>query len=365
MTSRERMRAACYGEDHDRIPWCPEINAFFVDKHLTEAGKDPSKMRLPYVEANKLIGADALLGFTPYEQYYEDGIDDRTEETATDVVRTITTPVGTLESRTRKCPDAHTNFMYEPLIKTVADYKTFQYLIERTRLKPKYDELEETEKALGEDGIISLSGPATPLMDLIMVYMHVENTLIQMLEHEKEFDELCAVIHDFYKKVYKVVANAPTAVMVRPFEDTSMSLYSPATFMKHCFNQLKDYARIVHEGGKLFVPHMCGFLKQVLEHLPGTDLDGIEAVTPPPTGNTPIALAREKLGPEKILIGGLDPTEFSTCTTEDVRATVSETLESMKGDRRFMLSCEEISIRAKMESVLSVAELVKENGTLQ
>jgi uroporphyrinogen-III decarboxylase len=224
--------------------------------------------------------------------------------------------------------------------------------------------LEETEKILGEDGIISLTAPATPLMDLIMVYMHVENTLIQMLEHETEFDELCAVIHEFYKKVYKVVANAPTAIMVRPFEDTSMSLYSPATFMKHCFNQLKDYARIVHDGGKLFVPHMCGFLKQVLEYLPATDIDGIEAVTPPPTGNTPVTLARQKLGPDMILIGGLDPTEFSTRSVDDVKAIVSQVLDDMKGDGKFMLSCEEISVRANMESVLSVAGLVKEKGTL-
>jgi len=359
------MLAACYGDDHDRIPWCPEINAFFVEKHLKEAGLDPSKIPLPYVEANKLIGADTLLGCGCYQQSYQGSIEDRTVETETELVRTIATPVGTLTTKTKKSPEASTNFMYEPLIKTKEDYKVFQYVIEHTRVSEKYEQVERTEKALGDDGIISLTAPATPLMDLVMVYMHVENTLTQMLENEKEFDELCAVIHDFYKKVYRVVANAPSAVMVRPFEDTSMSLYSPAAFMKHCFNQLKDYAQIVHAGGKLFVPHMCGYLKQALELFPGTGLDGIEAVTPPPTGDTPVALAREKLGPEIIVIGGLDPTEFSTRTPSEVRQTVSETLESMKGDKKFMLGCEEISIMANMESVLSVAELVKEKGKLE
>lgn len=358
------MLAACYGKDHDRIPWCPEINAFFVEKHLRAAGKDPAKVPNAYVEANKLIGADTLLGFTPYKTNYEDGIEDKSEETSAEIIRTIRTPMGTLQTKSKKSLEASTNFMYEPLIKTKDDYKIFQYIIEHTKISDNYKELEKAEKILGEDGIISLGAPATPLMDLIMIYMHVENTLIQMLEHEMQFDELCAVIHEYYKKVYKFVADAPTAIMVRPFEDTSMSLYSPATFMKHCFNQLKDYARIVHKGGKLFVPHMCGLLKQVLDLLPGTEIDGIEAVTPPPTGNTPVALAREKLGPNIILIGGLDATRFSIHSPAEVRKEVTETLASMKGDKKFMLSCEEISVVAKMESVLSVAELVEEKGRI-
>ena len=364
MTSRQRMLAACLGKQHDRVPWCPEINAHFIDEHLREAGIDPSKVGNSYVEANKLIGADTLLGVAPYQQYCDDTVKDGTEETEKEIVRVISTPVGTLTQKTRKCPDARTDFMYAPLIKTKDDYGTFQYVLEHTKIRDRYADLEEAEKILGDDGIISLTAPATPLMDLIMLYMGVENTLVQMLEYEKEFDELCASIHEFYKKVFKVVAQAPSAIMVRPFEDTSTSLYSPAAFRKHCLGQLKDYADIIHKGDKLFVPHMCGFLKGVLDILPQADIDGIEAITPPPTGDTPISLAREKLGPDMILIGGLDPTELSTRTTQDMQEIISSVLDSMAGDRKFMLSCEEISVMANMKSVLSVERLVREKGAL-
>jgi len=364
MTSRQRMLAACFGEEHDRVPWCPEINAHFIDKHLREAGIDASKVPNSYVEANKLIGADTLLGFAPYEQYYDDTVEERTEDSEKEIVCVISTPVGSLTQKTRKCPDAATDFMYAPLIKTKDDYGTFQYVLEHTKIRDKYADLEEAEKVLGDDGIISLTAPATPLMDLIMLYMGVENTLIQMLEHGKEFDELCASIHEFYKKVFKVVAQAPCGVMVRPFEDTSTSLYSPAAFRKHCLGRLKEYADIVHKGGKLFVPHMCGFLKGVLDILPETDIDGIEAITPPPTGDTPIRLAREKLGPDMILIGGLDPTEFSTRATQDMQEIVSNVLDSMAGDGKFMLSCEEISVMADLKSVLVVEHIVGEKGAL-
>jgi len=71
---------------------------------------------------------------------------------------------------------------------------------------------------------------------------------------------------------------------------------------------------------------MCGFLKGVLTELRETGIDGIEAITPPPLGDTPIGLAREQLGPDVTLIGGLDPTQFVGATPDRTRKLIHEVL---------------------------------------
>ena len=359
MTSKERLTSALFGLETDRVAWAPELNAYFVEVQLKRAGKDPKKLANSYVEANKLIGSDTLLGGSAYKTEYTGGIEVSEERTNGELTRTIITPVGKLRSRSRFHEEAGTFFMYEPFVKGKEDYARYQYYIEHWKVVPQHRELEETIRVLGEDGIVSLNAPASPLMHFIMDDMGVENALFQIFDYEKELSELMDVMHEKFKEIYRVVANAPGAVVVRPFEDTSTTLTSPGMFEKYCLPRLIDYARILHDSGKMFVPHLCGHLKDVLGLLARANIDGIEALTPPPTGNTYPRVARAAL-PDAVLIGGIDATEFSTLSGPRVLAKVEEVLESMRGDRKFILGNEEISVRANFEAVLGVSRMLRE-----
>jgi len=87
------------------------------------------------------------------------------------------------------------------------------------------------------------------------------------------------------------------------------------------------------------------------------DLDGIEAITPPPLGNADLIEMRRRLG-DVWLIGGVDPSLYATATPEAMEQHVRNTLENMRGDRKFMLGHEEIPVAAKAENVQVVADLV-------
>jgi uroporphyrinogen-III decarboxylase len=89
-----------------------------------------------------------------------------------------------------------------------------------------------------------------------------------------------------------------------------------------------------------------------------TGLDGIEAVTPPPLGDCPIGLAREALGPEVTLIGGLDPTQFVGATPGKTRAMIQDYISQMGDGRRMVLGHEEIHIKADLESVRVIPDLL-------
>ena len=55
---------------------------------------------------------------------------------------------------------------------------------------------------------------------------------------------------------------------------------------------------------------MCGHVKNLLDQIKDTGLDGVHALTPPPTGDTPWELAMDVIGEDLIIIGVFDPTIF-------------------------------------------------------
>jgi uroporphyrinogen-III decarboxylase len=141
-------------------------------------------------------------------------------------------------------------------------------------------------------------------------------------------------------------------------EDTSQMLSSPEMFRKFIEKHLEDYAEVAHARGKLFLPHMCGHLKDMLPVLKDMSLDGIEAVTPPPTGNCPVKLARKVLGSRRVLIGGIDATRFALSPPDEFERTVAHVLAEMRDDPRFVLGNEEIQVSARWENIVTVNRLL-------
>jgi uroporphyrinogen-III decarboxylase len=194
-------------------------------------------------------------------------------------------------------------------------------------------------------------------MHLLMWVMDVQPTLMAMIDEEDKMSELLAAMHEKNKEYYRLAAAGPGRIL-RPMEDTSSMLTGPAMYARHCVPMLNDYARITHDAGKLFIPHMCGHLDGMLDVLKEVELDGIEAVTPPPLGNANLPRIREKLG-DIWIIGGVDPSRYASTDRQEIVSHVKTTLQQMRGDRKFMLGSEEIPLAAKMENVQAVAELVQ------
>jgi len=354
MTSRERLEAALRGEPADRRPWAPEINAALVEKLLADEPESP----LPYAAACRKIGADTLLSVEPVRSRYRT-VEVRREQEGSVTWTFYETPYGTLRTRDVPSPEAHTSYQTEHLINSAADFPAYRYLVEDREYTLDAEGVQQQIDLLGEEGIVSLNGPATPLLHLIMFDLRLPAVQYELADHEREFVALMDAMHERNKEVYRLAAQAPGG-MVRPFEDTSTTLISPAQYRRFCQPCLADYAAIVQAAGKQFVPHLCGLLKGVLPDLAATGLDGIEALTPPPTGDVPYELARQALGPEMLLIGGFDATQFAQRTPEEVRAMVQGILRQAQGDPRFVLGHEEISIRANLDCVYVVQEAIAE-----
>jgi hypothetical protein len=287
----------------------------------------------------------------------------RTTESIDDgvVTRVYETPRGVLTSRSRIIPDIGAEMEFEHMIKTADDLAAYRDLYEEAVYRPRYGFVRKRVEQMGDAGAISIFGPPTPLLDLIMFQIRLPLVHYLLADSPREMAALMEVMHRRNCEYYELAAAAPGEV-VRSFEDTSTTLISPDLYREWCLRQLQDYRDICHAHGKLFVPHMCGLLKGVLPELRDTGLDGIEAITPPPLGDTPIGLAREQLGREVTLIGGLDPTQFVGATPERTRELIHEVLAQIGDGRRFAVGHEEIHIRADFESVRVIPDILEEHS---
>ena len=356
------------GRTPDRLPWVPELNAGFIRKTVgaTRAGPNVSADAVEVegaageaedylaMEADcaRRIGADHLHRVKPVRVVRHRVTVEADAATGETVIRT---PVGDLRRRQQWDPDSGTVFTREHLIKGLGDFAAYRAMVEDETYEPDY---EAAAADIARSGLATVDVPATPLMHLLMWVMDVQPTLMAMMDCQAEMVELMAAMHEKNKEFYRVAAAGPGEIL-RPMEDTSAMLTGPAMYAAHCVAPLNDYAAIAHEGGKLLISHKCGHLKQMVDVLAEVDLDGIEAITPPPLGNADLPEMRRKLG-DIWLIGGVAPSLYATASVEGITAHVRGTLDVMRGDRKFMLGHEEIPLAAKMVNVNAVAQLVAE-----
>lgn len=101
--------------------------------------------------------------------------------------------------------------------------------------------------------------------------------------------------------------------------------------------QINEWGKILHANGKLLIHHACGPLKDLIPAMCRTEIDMIESISPPPTGNIDIREATAMMPDHIGLIGGIEPTFFKNCTLDELEARVYELLDVMKG-KRFVLA---------------------------
>lgn len=164
-------------------------------------------------------------------------------------------------------------------------------------------------RLIGNDGIVTrFWGPSTipRLLEMDMGTIHFYYLLH---DHPREMDELIRVIHAKELQAFECLARGPCEVVVL-CENTSTYYISPEVYRRYNGPHVADFVTCMHGGGKIAIIHMCGHVLDILSDIKQTGLDGIHALTPPPTGNTPWERALDVLGDDMIIIGILDASTF-------------------------------------------------------
>lgn len=329
MTNRERLLAALHRKEVDRLPWAPLIDGYFLSSLHLRGYSDH------YIETMRMIDCDILERHVhaASEIYRDVQVDVRQNGNLVNTI--IQTPIGRLTQE--KTISGNTEIVTKYFVDSLESIKLFEYLADHTDFRPEPKAFAQRDQELGDLGLPSLTGPMSPIQELLQLVCGVENTVYFLLDYEDEMQSLMEAMHRRNLRKYKALLEAPAALLIA-YEDTSTTVMNRDMMHKLSVPYLEEYAKVTRDAGKIFIAHMCGKLTGFKDIINDLDVDGIDSVCPPSTGDLCLWDARATWGSQKLLIGGIDPPSLFFNTPDKVIGGVAEILMYMK-DKTGVILC--------------------------
>lgn len=333
MTHRERLINAMRGRETDRLPWSPFLAYYF--EHLPQEIQD--RGQVPYLLK---MGADPLLrGFV---QLFDTKIKNCTvteKQSGFKKYTSYETKVGTLTKEFTFSPNANSWFLTGHPVTEEEDFKVLQYIAENTVVTERIREFEEEDKELGENGLhLPLLGifGKTALQSMVEQWCGTVDLVYALCDFPEAVEECLAAIQDKDQETVEISVKGSAEGFIF-WEDSSTTNISPEMFAKYTAPEVDRWGSTIHSHDKLLVHHACGHLRDLLPLMAKTQIDMIESISPPPTGNIDLPEAITMLPDHIGLIGGIEPTFFARCTEEELEHRVRELTAAMEG-KRFILA---------------------------
>lgn len=225
------------------------------------------------------------------------------------------------------------------------------------------DTLAALNALIGEDGVVTrFWGPST-IPRLLEEDMSTENFYYMLADHPDEVNALIQTIHQREVDAFRILADGPWD-SVTLVENTSTFYISPEIYQQYNMPHQREFVDAVKSRGKTAILHMCGHVRGILDLIKETHCDGIHALTPPPTGNTPWEDALDILGDDLIIFGCLDPTVFAGGEISRIPAALDTLITPRLRESNFVLSPMADGIAVDPARFQAVAQWVDERNGL-
>lgn len=379
MTGRERIMNVLRGEEPDRIPFAPLIGVYYIASleglglPLAELGDIADVQGKKYLEMEYLgyenyysvqfpryIGADIMYRHIfPYQVDYTNGVEAFTKEENGKTYSGFNTSAGSIVQEVTFT--GGTDFISKHMIETPEDLKVYREVVKAMRVTPEHEYFDEIDEFIAEDGIATLTGPLTPLEELLQFKSGLMNT-VSLMQFEKQLlEETLGELHQVHKEIYGLLAENNADVTIT-YEDTSTTVLSPKWYDTYCKSQLDDYSDILHDKGKIHIVHMCGKIALLTGNISEGRMDGIDSVCPPSTGDLEPGAALNEI--DKVIIGGLNPVDLARRDVQGVLDYTQEKLAQVGSGRNFILSTgDSTAAGTPVENLRAIADYMKEHGT--
>jgi len=249
MTGRERLAAVFAGKRPDHTPFAPLIGRYYV-KSLPAMGIPLERiapweravtpalrrgLNMHEVETIRFIGADVLYRHVnacrvvydapvkPYESE-ENGV----------MTSGFSTPWGDIWEEVRELHG--TEYISRRMLQGQEDLEVYLKVLSSARVEPAYDEPREMDAFIGEDGMITLTGPVTPLQEMLQFRMGVEQTAYALADYPDLIMEVFEALQGLNIGIYRILAEAPAEVVIT-YEDTSTTVMGPQWYRDFCMQK--------------------------------------------------------------------------------------------------------------------------------
>jgi len=359
MTGRERLTAVLKKQPKDRLPWTTLVD------NRTVSGLPEELRGGSGIDFYRHLGCDIFLlnGWnteydlrSPVFNWPQDvGVIINHENTRTTTERK--TSQGTLVGITEQ------GHPVKYPVDSLEAVRIYRHMWEGASFTAHDDAatLHSIDALIGDDGVVTrFFGPSAIPM-LLEADMGVENFYYLMADHPAEVEGLINTIHDRMIDAFKIAAAGPWDSLTL-VENTSTYYISPDIYRRFNMPHQRDFVRITKAAGKVALLHMCGHVRDILPLIRETGCDGIHALTPPPTGNTPWEEALDVLGEDLIILGALDPTIFAAGDIRRIPAALDELITPRLREANFILNPFADGIAVEGARFRAVADWMRKNA---
>ncbi len=359
MTGRERMQAVLKKQRTDRMPWTTLVDNNTLDRCPPELrGNDG-------IDFYRHLGCDIFLlngwntpyGFRSPKLNWTPGT---TVYCRTEGARDITTwetPKGTMTAiHERGHPVKYP-------VDSIEAVQIFRWMWEGAHYEGNDERatFASIELLLGQDGVMTrFWGPST-IPRLLEQDMGTENFYYLMADHPEEMTGLIRTIHKRELEAFRILADGPWE-SVTLVENTSTYYIGPQIYKDFNMPHQREFVEIVKRAGKTAILHMCGHVRDILPLIKETKCDGIHALTPPPTGNTPWETALDVLGDDLIILGALDPSIFVSGPVDQIGPALDRLITPRLRASPFVLCPFADGIPVELERFLAVKQWMEKKG---
>ena len=321
MTTKERITVALEGG-------VPDITPYTTYMWTEDLAKSP--------EWRPLI--DAGLGMSYHcgtvhgiEHGVEDGWEDKQEGANRYLIHTRTTPIGALRQ-------VWTNGWHtESFIKTPADYRTMQWIVEHTEYVPAYENFAKAEAEIGDDGIVLVTGSRSPAMSLNLDWAGTQQFCQDVALEVPELYDLYEARKKTFREEIRLLAAGPGR-FVKWFENLTISMLGPARYEELLLSVYQETVPLLEAGGKRLMVHYDGALQVIADLIARAPFHMIESLTEPPEGDMTYDQCRAAW-PDKVFWGNLNIHCYDL-PPEQLRAEVIAKCQRA-GKRGFLLEISE------------------------
>ena len=342
LSPRDNILVALKNENPEWVPWAPLIDyaniPCFVDMSLVHSGKmDLADLGLYYQEE---LGCDIFMRLPIVVEKYRTGTVTRTVDGDITITKMeIGGEVLTQKVRSLVVGGMNTSAITEYFIKDAEDLLIYEKLLDDTYLEYDMDTYVTYEKKLGDRGLIIPTVPRTPVMQLIIELMGIQNFTYAFMDEPEIVERVIQKMHQLNLKIIKMTLDSDLEFdYVINHEDQDILLTSPETYGEYIMPLMKDYCDLCHEHGVKFMMHACGHVRAFLQMIMDADIDAHHYLSEAPVGDTQFSEARVLWGDRIHIMAALDPLLQAEGTAEDVEQNLRSVLKQLDGGNYMIMS---------------------------
>ncbi len=359
MTVKERILNSFTGKEVDRMPWCPFL-AYYWDK-LPQETKD--KGQFDYMV--NVIGSDPLIrGSHTLAKAVFNNCEVKTWVDGKKKYEEFQTKFGNLRLGYSYSDDADSWFLTEHPVTQEEDFKVLQYLYENVTFEENLKQFEEDYAKMGDNGLyIPVIGTKlkTSFQSLVEHWCGTVDLTYALYDFPELVEEcLETMIEKDRENVEISVKSSAEALLF--YEDSSTTNISPEQFEKYTKPEIDMWGDILHRENKLLVHHACGHLRNLLPLISKSNIDVLESLSPPPTGDVELFLARALLDDRIAIMGGIEPVHLLNLSLPELEAYVKEIISCMKGTRYVLANSDSCPQGVAEEKLKLISEIAKQYG---